>query len=353
MNQNNFNIIIGLKTDKVQQTESTFRKILSNVNINLLNIATTKDELENLIILSKYNVLITKENLDCPLEKSFLKQLRRDYPALNIIVVFKDEKRGGAKLGELFLNGIYNCIFTSDVDNSNMLEHLINEQRSEEEAFEYYGLVNNAAFLEKYQAEKDAKQSTPASSISSTENANFYSDIAMPSYSNDTNNTPPTTNGTTVAYTQPAQVSTEIPVEPVNANLSFKEDATPADANENIIPNSVTTKPEHIHKEPVHEDFIETVPEAMTEETVVAVAYQETNTDVQVNHTENNTSESNYIPEPTTPTANVPKDSSISIQKGYILSVLSDSAIIVEVKDAHFLSQPDLRGRQLTIINEK
>ena len=94
------------------------------------------EELEN-----EKNTIILSQSLEEDLElKDIIKIF--DMANSNSILIIGEQYRDSSLLNELLNNGIYNGVFEADVD-SDYIIHLLNNERTMEEAKDYYAIVSD------------------------------------------------------------------------------------------------------------------------------------------------------------------------------------------------------------------
>lgn len=90
---------------------------------------------------SKKNTIILSQSLEETLE---LKDIIKIFNMVNTnsILIIGEQYRDSSLLAELFNNGIYNGVFKDDVD-SDYIIHLLNNERTIEEAKDYYCIASD------------------------------------------------------------------------------------------------------------------------------------------------------------------------------------------------------------------
>ena len=101
---------------------------------------------ENQVKAKAFDVVVCKEDLSVegvskPIGQGTIRSWESSNPNIRIILIVDDAKRSGRKLESLYDYGFYNCFYIMDLDNNfNELAKLITRGRTQEEAYDYYGM---------------------------------------------------------------------------------------------------------------------------------------------------------------------------------------------------------------------
>ena len=101
---------------------------------------------ENQVKAKAFDVVVCKEDFSVegvskPIGQGTIRSWESSNPNIRIILIVDDAKRSGRKLESLYEYGFYNCFYIMDLDNNfNELAKLITHGRTQEEAYDYYGM---------------------------------------------------------------------------------------------------------------------------------------------------------------------------------------------------------------------
>ncbi len=343
-------------------------------------VAGDADSVGKAISSNAYDVLICKEMLNKkPIGAGTIKAWKKLNENVRIILIVGNDKKAGDKLRSLYVANYYDALYLMDFaqPNNNELSRIILNGRSAEEAVAYYDLKYNVRFMEDYNARNVAvTEQTPV--MQPNMNAPQQQPPEMPINGMPYEKT--TAGAASNAPTQPGpdmQVKQNAPFfEQPNPNPTqdtymddvyriyggpsgnveeYAEPVHPMNhaANRETIPSEYPTDDNASQPEQAWANRKNAAPRENVRQTAASPdIYGAASQPVQVQPQQRQ-----QMPEPRYMASPVPcspfkvAESSIVSKEGYIVSVLSDSAIIVEVPGAHFLhDRKQLIGAEANLI---
>lgn len=142
-----YNIMIGMPDEKKSAQLSKAISALINMapghQVSKVQATTRKADLDDTVAKGTYDVLICSEGLkDENIGAGSIKKWRAANSYLRIILVMDNQKRGANKAQNLYDAGYYDAVFASDLTaDKGLLVRLIDNSRTAEEAYAYYGLT--------------------------------------------------------------------------------------------------------------------------------------------------------------------------------------------------------------------
>lgn len=270
-----------------------------------LDILHSIEEIEAAVKANAYDVIVTSENLGARnIGSGSAKKWIEIQPELKIMFIIGSDRKGGNKLAGLFKSGYYDSIYQPDFKTGEIIADLIVKGRTKEEAFNYYGLENNEEFKE--QMKKAEAQQEDQDDIR-----------------------------------EPAGV--EDMLETQNA-YSFEEE----EIEEEPIKNDGYEESEPVPVQRTLQEQSRTVKRTLSAE--IQEEKNMYNANNYYNKVNNNQVNAGY-PEGNLPSGPSPmnfavstglktfdlKESSVASSSGYVVSVLTDTALVIEVPNAHFM----------------
>lgn len=348
-------------------------------------VAGDADSVGKAISSNAYDVLICKEMLNKkPIGAGTIKAWKKLNENVRIILIVGNDKKAGDKLRSLYEANYYDALYLMDFaqPNNNELSRIILNGRSAEEAVAYYDLKNNVRFMEDYNARNAAvTEQTPVMQPNMNLNMNAPQQLEMP-----INGMPYEKTTAGAASNAPAQPGPDMQVkqnapffEQPNPNPTqdtymddvyriygrpsgnveeYAEPVHPMNhaANRENIPSEYPTGDNASQPEQAWANRKDAAPRENVRQTAASPdIYGAASQPVQVQPQQRQ-----QMPEPRYMASPVPcspfkvAESSIVSKEGYIVSVLSDSAIIVEVPGAHFLhDRMQLIGAEANLIMQR
>lgn len=159
------NVLIGMgATTNAQLFKRSFVENLrgyDQIEVGKVDIVHVKDQIAGRIAGGKYDVLICKETIG---EESVgggsIDAWKEINPHLRILLVIGDNKFGGKKLYQLYNKGYFDAIFVKDFSNPTVFADIVSNGRTAEQAFSYYGVQNNSSY-QMDQMRNDTMQEEP------------------------------------------------------------------------------------------------------------------------------------------------------------------------------------------------
>lgn len=348
-------------------------------------VAGDADSVGKAISSNAYDVLICKEMLNKkPIGAGTIKAWKKLNENVRIILIVGNDKKAGDKLRSLYVASYYDALYLMDFaqPNNNELSRIILNGRSAEEAVAYYDLKYNVRFMQDYNA-RNAAVTEQASVMQPNMNLNMNApqQLEMP-----INGMPYEKTTAGAASNAPAQPGPDMQVkqnapffEQPNPNPTqdtymddvyriyggpsgnveeYAEPVHPMNhaANRENIPSEYPTGDNASQPEQAWANRKDAAPRENVRQTAASPdIYGAASQPVQVQPQQRQ-----QMPEPRYMASPVPcspfkvAESSIVSKEGYIVSVLSDSAIIVEVPGAHFLhDRKQLIGAEANLIMQR
>ena len=373
----------GSNTESLRSLQSFFNRS-GLFQVGTMDMVTgDADSVSKAISSNAYDILICKEMLNKkPIGAGTIKAWKKQNESVRIILIVGDDKKAGDKLRSLYEAKYYDALYLMDFvrPNNDELPRIIQSGRSAEEAVAYYDLKNNVRFMEDYNARNVAvTEQTPV--MQPNMNAPQQQPPEMPINGMPYEKT--TAGAASNAPTQPGpdmQVKQNAPFfEQPNPNPTqdtymddvyriyggpsgnveeYAEPVHPMNhaANRETIPSEYPTDDNASQPEQAWANRKNAAPRENVRQTAASPdIYGAASQPVQVQPQQRQ-----QMPEPRYMASPVPcspfkvAESSIVSKEGYIVSVLSDSAIIVEVPGAHFLhDRKQLIGAEANLIMQR
>lgn len=311
-----FNILWG--QDERNDEKRMFEILVSNFrqfdlfNVGTLQVAHDKETLDREIGSGKYDVVVCSETIQgTQIGVGSVRTWEELKPGLKTILILDDDKKGKSKVFSLFTRHNYNCIFRRDFGTGELIAQMIATGRSEAQAVEYYGLKNNVDYLASLETQKPeqvpAKEDFPVEAYEAEEGV------------------------TSEEYMQ----------EDIPQSETYRDESTSSmpplfDEVDQLLGESLSNGAREVISSPEEEEVVPMAPYMAEDMTDPVFAGNSQDRDANFPHEPLFTS--NYpakIPAGLTKRFN-PETSSVIATEGYVVHVLSDTAIVVEVPDAHF-----------------
>lgn len=266
-----------------------------------LDVLHSIEEIDAAVKANAYDVIVISEKLgNRHIGSGSAKNWIATQPELKIMIIIGSDRKGGNKLAGLFKNGYYNSIYQSDFKTGEIIADLITKGRTKEEAFEYYGLENNEELMKQMQkeeaqqaAQEDIKEPAGVEDMLETQDAdNFEEDVEE----------------------EPVRNSGYIEREPVPVQRNLQE-------------------PTRTFKHTLQPEIQEEINMANT----INYYNKVNNNQMTAGYPEGNLpSAANYAASTGLKTFDL-QESSVASSSGYVVSVLTDTALVIEVPNAHFM----------------
>lgn len=145
MEKKSISLLVGAKTPEKAEmfAKSVAKQLNASDEFEVLKTFTAviKDDITNSIDKKEYDVIICTEEMseNQVIGAGSVKIWREKNPAIRIFIVLKDEKKGAKKVRALFEKGYYDAIYVSEFSTGvGELVKLIEKGRTKEEAAKYY-----------------------------------------------------------------------------------------------------------------------------------------------------------------------------------------------------------------------
>lgn len=130
----------------------------AGVAVARFDIVRDKQNLLSAVRSGEYDLLISYEDLkDDSVGAGTVREWKKENPNIRCILIVDAKKKGGKKVAALYKDDFYDVIFSSDFSGVN-LKKLLENPRSREEAFVYYGIPA----VEQEQVDSSTKAEGPA-----------------------------------------------------------------------------------------------------------------------------------------------------------------------------------------------
>lgn len=135
----------------VEKISKVYRfKLLHNnrpdIGIGRVDFVYTEKEIEANLLSNRYDVLLVTETIEGNINigAGTLRKWKETYPDVRIFLLVEKEKKGAGKLTSLYVKGYYNALYWQEIaENENEFFDTILNGRSQEHAFDYYGLTQD------------------------------------------------------------------------------------------------------------------------------------------------------------------------------------------------------------------
>ena len=129
------------------------------IEIGIIDMVGSKTEANQAIVSGNYNVVICRDKLgngnNEPIGIKCIEAWQEMQPGIRIILSVGDNKLGGNSMVKLFKRDYYDAIYQNDVSKIGMLLDLILNSRTQDAAFNYYGIRNNAEYQRELAEQKE------------------------------------------------------------------------------------------------------------------------------------------------------------------------------------------------------
>lgn len=317
-----------------------------------------------------YDVAICYETLnDKPIGSGSVRRWSSNRPDLVIVLILLDNRYGGSKALKLYDQEYYDALFLKDFSNAELLNDIILNSRSEEEAFEYYGISRN----DTYRARQRKSEEQLATSVSAENGSN--SKETHPGVNNSDvkfederelqpagNTAVANDNQENASYTGRVDAEKErllqqslmddmssILEEPLNDSLAPHTSTQPVQSSKDRgFDTNVKAKP----VESVNEHSEDIQPAPKHSQPILNNQTTEPLKQEKVNFDKTSESPDNNVPVPVSREERVDEHSvcvitkvdqaSIVPHEGFVVCAVSDTALLVEIPGAHFM---DIKGK--------
>lgn len=346
MAKNIINVLMGINSSNTaDKFKNAFKANLEGVDdltVGKVELVHDKDLMDEAVSSGEFDVFVCKESVDginygC----GSIEKWQRLNPNIRIILVMAETKKGGKGLYRMFTNGYYDAMYNKDFTDNELFSRLILHGRSEEDAFDYYGVANNTDYQNDMLRREMEQEEEDDDSVLPNDDDEFP---RTPSYRRNV------VEVSSVAEAESAEKG-QYMEESADVNTSLQEDlmALLEDESSNTDNSIDEEEFEDEEDEPDEEQNMKAYNKDASVNSAVAPEKKESKP-----RAGKKKASKDEIQPLTAGAIDVVATSSVVAHEGYILTPVSDRALLIEFPDAHFLNTKDaIAGMPVTLISAR